>query len=122
MPNRKGAQLLTLVVLVVAALALLKPFSTSYLDQRGSDFVVNRQASCGAPIVAVFRSEPGLGGGTGSLFGRSNAHDACQREARTRVAGGFALVLVVAAASLLAVWFVLRGQRRRGHQAATITT
>ena len=124
MPHGKGARLLALAVLVVAALALVKPFSTSYADVRGSDFIVNRQASCGAPIVAAFHADPGLGGGTGTAFGTANARRECQRVVRTRVASGVALMLVVGAASVITVWFVRRARRRADaeHQAATITT
>jgi len=102
---------------------LVKPFSTAYTDVRGSDFIGKREASCGAPIVAAFSAEPGLGGGTGSAFATANARRQCGRVARTRVAGGFALVLAVGAASLITVWFVRRGRRRAEaeHQAAVVT-
>jgi hypothetical protein len=112
MMHGRAARLIAVGVLALAGLSLLKPFSASYTDVIGSDFVVTRTASCGTPIVAVFNTDPGLGGGSGSAFGAANAREECRREAGTRVARGLALMLTVGAASLVTIWFVRRGRRR----------
>ena len=124
MLHGRGARLLALAVLLLAGMVLVKPFSTAYTDVRGSDFIVDRQASCGAPVVAVFHTDPGLGGGSGTAFGTANARSECRRVAGMRVAWGLALMLAVGVASLITVWFVRRGRHRAEaeHRSAAATT
>jgi hypothetical protein len=96
MMHGRGLRSLGLVAVVAAAgFLLLAPVKASYVERAESDVTNYRTASCGAPVLAMFEAEPGLGGGSPHSVGAVNAKQACKSAAGRRVSIGLVLLLLV---------------------------
>jgi hypothetical protein len=98
------------VAVVAAGVFLLAPVKASYIERAESDIIDYRTASCGAPVLAMFDAEPGLGGGSQFPIGAVNAKQACKSAAGSRVAIGLVMLLLVSLT--LTLWIASRRTNR----------
>ena len=94
---------LGLVAVAAAGFLALAPVKASYIERAESDVIEYRTASCGAPVLAIFDAEPGLGGGSPFPIGAVNAKQACKSAAGRRVSTGLVLLLLVSLTVILCI-------------------
>jgi len=105
---------LALLGLIAAAIVAVAPVRANYIADAGSDYVVYRTASCGAPIVWELGGETGLGGGSPHPIGKVDADQACGSAVGRRLVISLSLALLVLVSG--AAWRLTRRSTARSRE------